>query len=184
MSKLLFFGICLLFTHFVTIEAQSYEDARCLCTCTIRNGTQRYKKFHITNVPPNNDCDGVVITAIDDKTRNEELCPRCECKYESRNTTIIKVVVAIVIWIISLLVIYMFFLLCLDPILNKRVKSNYVEHTNEEDDTTSVGPTVSSSHQMGVRGNVLNRVGHQQDKWKRQVREQRKNIYDRHTMLN
>lgn len=37
---------------------------------------------------------------------------------------------------------------------------------------------------MGVRGNVLNRVGHQQDKWKRQVKEQRKNIYDRHTMLN
>lgn len=36
----------------------------------------------------------------------------------------------------------------------------------------------------GARGNVLNRVGHQQDKWKRQVREQRKNIYDRHTMLN
>lgn len=37
---------------------------------------------------------------------------------------------------------------------------------------------------MGVRVNVLNRVGHQQDKWKRQVREQRRNIYDRHTMLN
>lgn len=46
-------------------------------------------------------------------------------------------------------------------------------------------PAGSSSHQMGVRGsNVLNRVGHQQDKWKKQVREQRKNIYDRHTMLN
>lgn len=40
------------------------------------------------------------------------------------------------------------------------------------------------SHAMGVRSNVLNRVGHQQDKWKRQVREQRRNIYDRHTMLN
>lgn len=32
--------------------------------------------------------------------------------------------------------------------------------------------------------NVLNRVSHHQDKWKRQVQEQRKNIYDRHTMLN
>ncbi|KAK9500454.1 hypothetical protein O3M35_001713 [Rhynocoris fuscipes] len=78
----------------------------------------------------------------------------------------------------------MFFLLCLDPLLNKRAKSNYVEHTNEEDDT-SVGPGAAvSSHQMGVRGNVLDRVGHQQDKWKKQVREQRKNIYDKHTMLN
>ncbi|GFW61812.1 uncharacterized protein CG1161 [Trichonephila clavipes] len=38
-------------------------------------------------------------------------------------------------------------------------------------------PRVSST-------NVLNRVGEQQDKWKRQVQEQRRNIYDRHTMLN
>ncbi|CAB0001958.1 unnamed protein product [Nesidiocoris tenuis] len=55
-----------------------------------------------------------------------------------------------------------------------------------QDDATSVGPSgaPTSSHQMGIRGNVLNRVGHQQDKWKRQVREQRKNIYDKHTMLN
>lgn len=49
-------------------------------------------------------------------------------------------------------------------------------------DDSSIAP--GTSHPMGERGNVLNRVGHQQDKWKRQVREQRRNIYDRHTMLN
>ncbi|BET03490.1 TMEM9 [Nesidiocoris tenuis] len=164
----------------------NYEDARCLCTCTIINGTQRYKELHTTNVPPDNDCDSVTPMPVDVPNKTQELCPRCECKYESRNTTIIKVVIAIIIWVISILVIYMFFLLCLDPLLNKRAKSNYVEHTNEEDDATSVGPSgaPTSSHQMGIRGNVLNRVGHQQDKWKRQVREQRKNIYDKHTMLN
>lgn len=43
-----------------------------------------------------------------------------------------QVVVIIVIWIISLLVIYMLFLMCLDPLLNKRVKANYQEHTNED----------------------------------------------------
>ena len=31
---------------------------------------------------------------------------------------------------------------------------------------------------------VLNRVSHTQDKWKRQVQEQRRHIYDRHTILN
>lgn len=149
----------------------------------------------------------------------------------------------IVIWVISMLVVYMLFLICLDPLLNKRVKANYQEHTNEdvsensdvvipllsmehqqsdsggdysdEEDVFTNGyfsvkdeVTLSSSsatggvgiagvgimgatatpgssiHPLGARGNVLNRVGHQQDKWKRQVREQRKNIYDRHTMLN
>lgn len=49
-------------------------------------------------------------------------------------------------------------------------------------DDSTIAP--GTSHPMGERGNVLNRVGHQQDKWKRQVREQRRNIYDRHTMLN
>lgn len=50
--------------------------------------------------------------------------------------------------------------------------------------TNAIDMSSAPSNQMGVRVNVLNRVGHQQDKWKRQVREQRRNIYDRHTMLN
>lgn len=57
----------------------------------------------------------------------------------------------------------------------------FMNHINVfQDESTISGP----SQQMGARGNVLNRVTHQQDKWKRQVREQRRNIYDRHTMLN
>lgn len=43
----------------------------------------------------------------------------------------------IVIWVISLLVIYMLFLICLDPLLNKRIHKasaniGYHEHNNEE----------------------------------------------------
>ncbi|KAJ9587385.1 hypothetical protein L9F63_019086 [Diploptera punctata] len=173
----------------VTAQAQSYEDVRCKCVCpnpSVVNGTQSNRKLYIGNVPPNKcNCDTVILPRVGDdiKGKEQEFCPRCECKYESRNTTIIKVVVIIVIWIISLLVIYMLFLICLDPLLNKRAKGSYQEHTNEEDEaSTTVGG--ATSHAMGVRANVLNRVGHQQDKWKRQVREQRRNIYDRHTMLN
>lgn len=132
-------------------------------------------------------CDGVVLPHLGDdlQGKEKEFCPRCQCKYENRNTTIIKVVVIIVIWVISLLCIYMLFLMCLDPLLNKRAKGSYFEHTNEEDDVSSQQQEPgASSHPMGARGNVLNRVGHQQDKWKKQVREQRKNIYDKHTMLN
>uniref|UniRef100_A0A1A9VG44 Uncharacterized protein n=1 Tax=Glossina austeni TaxID=7395 RepID=A0A1A9VG44_GLOAU len=110
-----------------------------------------------------------------------------------------QVVVIIVIWIISILVIYMLFLMCLDPLLNKRVKANYQEHTNEDvhnryanvkytllDDAATTTPPLPSlaNQELNSRANVLNRVGHQQDKWKRQVREQRRHIYDRRTMLN
>ena len=58
-------------------------------------------------------------------------------KISSKNTIItflyiFKVVVIIVIWIISLLVIYMLFLVCLDPFLNKKTATQYQEHNNEE----------------------------------------------------
>ncbi|XP_066993000.1 uncharacterized protein CG1161 [Anabrus simplex] len=174
---------------FAFVQGQSYEDVRCKCVCpnpSVVNVTQSNRKLYIGNVPPNQcTCDNVILPQVGDeiKRKEQEFCPRCECKYESRNTSIIKYVVIIVIWIISLLVIYMLFLICLDPLLNKRSKGNYQEHTNEEDDTSN-SVSGGTSHAMGVRANVLNRVGHQQDKWKRQVREQRRNIYDRHTMLN
>lgn len=48
-----------------------------------------------------------------------------------------QIVVIIVIWVISLLVIYMLFLICLEPLLNKRLYKTtgnigYQEHSNEE----------------------------------------------------
>ncbi|XP_059609061.1 uncharacterized protein CG1161 [Phlebotomus argentipes] len=185
------FSIALVAFLIVGVEAQSYEDKRCKCICpsvssVLNNTDDTNRMLIIDNVPPTKcNCDGVILPRIGDKIKGkeQEFCPRCECKNEIRNTTIIKVVVIIVIWIISLLSCYMLFLSCLDPLLNKRVKANYQEHTNEDEESTST-PS-SSSHPMGVRStNMLNRVGHQQDKWKRQVREQRRNIYDRHTMLN
>lgn len=174
-------------------EAQ-YDDKRCKCICpsllSVINTTQSSeRKSYIINVPPSEcKCENVVLSKVGDQLKGKEeiFCSRCDCKYENRNTTIIKIVVILVIWVISLLVIYMLFLICLDPLLNKRIHKastniGYHEHNNEEDDS-STAP--GSFHPMGERGNVLNRVGHQQDKWKRQVQEQRRNIYDRHTMLN
>ncbi|XP_032289860.1 uncharacterized protein CG1161 isoform X2 [Drosophila virilis] len=53
-----------------------------------------------------------------------------------------------------------------------------------KDEPTPPIPAGPNNQELSARANVLNRVGHQQDKWKRQVREQRRHIYDRHTMLN
>ncbi|XP_067614752.1 uncharacterized protein CG1161-like isoform X1 [Eurosta solidaginis] len=132
-------------------------------------------------------CDGALLPRLSESGKVLEICPECQCKHEARNTTLIKVVVIIVIWIISILVIYMLFLICLDPLLNKRVKENYQEHTNEDDEASATSPPMATgigNQELNTRANVLNRVGHQTDKWKRQVREQRRHIYDRRTMLN
>ncbi|XP_052849530.1 uncharacterized protein CG1161 [Drosophila gunungcola] len=128
-------------------------------------------------------CAGALLPRMDANGKELPICAECKCSHVARNTTLIKVVVIIVIWIISILVIYMLFLMCLDPLLNKRVKANYQEHTNEDDEPAPPLPAVNNQ-ELSARANVLNRVGHQQDKWKRQVREQRRHIYDRHTMLN
>lgn len=167
------------------------EDRRCICYCpdpSVINGTRSNRLVYREPVAPSNcDCDNIVLPKVAELIRGheQEFCPRCECKYESRNSTTIKVVVILVIWVISLLVVYMSFLLCLDPLLNKRrSQPSYQEHTNEYDETSSVGGAPGMSQRMHVRANVLGRVGHQQDKWKRQVQEQRYNIYDKHTMLN
>jgi len=180
----------LLALYIETTEA-SYEDNRCRCICpdpAVVNGTKSNRKIYIKPVAPSRcTCDSVVLPeVIDDiKGREKEFCPRCECKYESRNITTIKVVVILVIWIISLLVVYMGFLLCLDPLLNKRrAQPSYQEHTNEDEEAADAGAAPGMAQPLRVRPNVLGRVGHQQDKWKRQVQEQRRNIYDRHTMLN
>ncbi|KAG8038071.1 hypothetical protein G9C98_006396 [Cotesia typhae] len=153
MKYKLIFIISLTYISVVVCQAKSYDDKRCKCICpsissvinttTPSNPTNKRMNF-IGNVSPSDcNCDGVVLPKIKDQLNGQELifCPRCECKYENRNTTIIK-------------------------------------------DETIASNAAGTSHAMGVRGNVLNRVGHQQDKWKRQVREQRRNIYDRHTMLN
>ncbi|KAG5677177.1 hypothetical protein PVAND_006958 [Polypedilum vanderplanki] len=181
-------------------NAQSYEDKRCKCICpsinSVMNNSQEDNDndriLVIANAAQTRcDCDSVILPKYADKIKGkeQEFCPRCECKYENRNTTVIKVVVIIVIWIISLLSIYMLFLNLLEPLLNKRSKQNYQEHL-DEDDGASIHQEGGSSHNLPMvnvnvsRNNVLNRVTNQQDKWKRQVQEQRQRIYDRHSMLN
>ncbi|CAH1647391.1 unnamed protein product [Spodoptera littoralis] len=137
-----FIAIVFAATCAVFVTAHSYEDNRCKCVCpspaaVLNNttGADRSPFMKSANVQPNKcNCESVILPRVADqiKGREQEFCPRCECKYENRNTTIIKVVVIIVIWVIMLLVVYMGFLICLDPLINKRAKASYQEHTNED----------------------------------------------------
>nr|XP_042910793.1 uncharacterized protein CG1161 isoform X2 [Parasteatoda tepidariorum] len=180
-----------------TITYAQYEDVRCKCICPspeVVKGNKTERKLYIANVVPSQcKCEGVVMPQADDylRAKEKEFCPRCECRYERRNTTTIFVVVIIIIWVISLLTVYMLFLMCLDPLLNKR-RTAYQKHENEEVTLEGEGiyvipgsePMATAMRPRAGTTNVLNRVGEQQDKWKRQVQEQRRIIYDRHTMLN
>ncbi|CAH2246953.1 jg26605 [Pararge aegeria aegeria] len=80
--------------------AQFYEDQRCRCICpktnTIINSTeQSIRTLYIAYVPPNQcNCYGVILPRVSDKIRHnaQSFCPRCDCKYEKRNTTVIMLI--------------------------------------------------------------------------------------------
>ena len=111
-----------------SVYAGSYDDVRCKCLCpltgVVTNGTNpSNRKMYIGNVPPNQcNCDFVVLPSLDDnvQAKAKEFCPRCECKYESRNTATIRFFVIFIIGMISFLVIYMAFLIILEPWMHRR----------------------------------------------------------------
>ncbi len=111
-----------------------YNDFRCKCVCpspgVVTNETSSTnRKLYIGNVSPNQcNCDYVVLPQLgrDIQDKAKEFCPRCECKYESRNTSTIRFVIIFIIGIISFLVVYMTFLMLLDPLIHKCIIYSFI----------------------------------------------------------
>merc|ERR1719510_427880 len=130
----------------MTLVTADHYDVRCKCVCPnlgIINTTSvvaESRRIYIKNVPPNHcDCQNVVIPslAVDSGSPAsvslpEAFCPRCVCRYEQRNTTIIKVVVSMIICIIGLLTLYMGYFFLIDPIFVKWKQNSYRQQKEEE----------------------------------------------------
>ena len=120
------------------------------------------------------------------------------CQHETRSVTTIKVVVIIILWVMSILVIYLGFLVCVDPLLGgrglrprARVANPYQQHQDDDSINDDSAHNIDNDTQMSQysRGSlgpksVVNRMRSDQEKWKRNVEIQRSSVYDRHTMLN
>ncbi|CAD5117327.1 DgyrCDS6113 [Dimorphilus gyrociliatus] len=121
-SVLIIVGFIFL-SHITPVEGQ-YDDVRCICVCPKNTTEHPVRKVSVLD-PGDCQCDKVV------NPPNKEVCKTCECKWQRRNTTTIKVVVIIIICIMGILTLYLLFLLCLDPLMSKRPRS-YLEHHDEE----------------------------------------------------
>ncbi|XP_048769339.1 proton-transporting V-type ATPase complex assembly regulator TMEM9-like isoform X2 [Ostrea edulis] len=169
------------------VEKSSFEDKRCKCVCpnvapngTILGKSRTWIKDDLD--PTSCDCYHVL-----EDHASGAVCALCECLYESRNTTAIKVVVIFIICVVSLLFIYMCFLLCLDPLITKRPRTQYQQQVNEEDTLSAEPQRPASTRQrvnVGRQRSVINQVTDVQKRWKDTVQEQRKQIYDHHSLLN
>ncbi|VBB30242.1 unnamed protein product [Acanthocheilonema viteae] len=72
------------------------------------------------------------VLKIVDAAHLDAFLANCDCKHESRNTVLLKVVVIFVICVVFVLVTYMLFLMCLNPMLRKQRNSVPYRQQNDE----------------------------------------------------
>ncbi|XP_060913232.1 transmembrane protein 9 [Labrus mixtus] len=158
-------------------QAKNFEDVRCKCICPpYRNITGHIYNRNVSQKDCN--CLHVVEPMPVPGHDVEAYCLLCECKYEERSSNTIKVTIIIYLSVVGALLLYMLFLLLVDPLIRKH--DPYTQPLHNEEDAEEMRPQVD-----GAKANtVLERVEGAQQRWKKQVQEQRKTVFDRHKMLS
>ncbi|XP_048462934.1 transmembrane protein 9B isoform X1 [Rhincodon typus] len=165
-------------------ENKNFEDIRCKCICPPYkdNAGHIYSK----NISQK-DCDCLhVVDPMPVAGQDvEAYCLRCECKYEERSTVTIKVTIIIYLSILGLLLLYMVYLTLVEPLLKKRLlRSQLLQNEDDFGDTQPFANAHEILSRSRSRTNMLNKVEYAQQRWKRQVQEQRKSVFDRHVVLS
>ncbi|XP_020490021.2 transmembrane protein 9 [Labrus bergylta] len=168
--------LCLLDANSLA-QAKNFEDVRCKCICPpYRNITGHIYNRNVSQKDCN--CLHVVEPMPVPGHDVEAYCLLCECKYEERSSNTIKVTIIIYLSVVGALLLYMLFLLLVDPLIRKH--DPYTQPLHNEEDAEEMRPQVD-----GAKANtVLERVEGAQQRWKKQVQEQRKTVFDRHKMLS
>ncbi|XP_063153442.1 proton-transporting V-type ATPase complex assembly regulator TMEM9 [Candoia aspera] len=162
--------------------SKKFGDIRCKCICPpYRNISGHIYKNNVLQKDCN--CLHVVDPMPVPGHDVEAYCLLCECKYEERSTTTIKIIIIIYLLVIGALLLYMAFLMVVDPFIRKPDPYTQPLHNEEDSEDPHFLTTVRPS--ANARANtVLERVEGAQERWKRQVQEQRKTVFDRHKMLS
>ncbi|XP_033098528.1 putative protein 2 [Anneissia japonica] len=147
------------------VKAQ-FEDVRCKCVCPPSFHSNHTVDVKVVNVEPE-DC-----TCVNIMHRDITDCASCECKHENRNTITIEVVVIFILALLGVLLVYMIVLIINDPSILKTAPDQPQFHLYQ-----GARPKESTA-------SYLERMESAQKRWKRQVKEQRQNIYQRHNLLS
>ncbi|XP_008403478.1 transmembrane protein 9B [Poecilia reticulata] len=168
------------------VSAKNSEDIRCKCICPpYREVEGQIYKQNVSLKDCN--CLHVVEPMPVDGKDVEAYCLRCECKYEERSSGTIKVTIIIYLSILGLLLLYMVYLTLLEPMLKRRL-FGHSQLIQSDDDVVGDQQPFANAHNVlshsHSRSNMLNKVEHAQQRWRRQVQEQRKSVFDRHVVLS
>ncbi|KAJ3586915.1 hypothetical protein NHX12_013307 [Muraenolepis orangiensis] len=170
LSVLALIPVIILLEAVVYAESKNFEDVRCKCICPpYRNFTGHIYSRNVSQKDCT--CLHVVVPMPVPGHDVEAYCLLCECKYEERSSNTIKVTIILYLSVVGALVLYMLFLLLVEPLFRKRDSYTQPLHNEEEAEAD--------------RSNtMLERVEGAQQRWKKQVQEQRKTVFDRHKMLS
>uniref|UniRef100_A0A803W253 Transmembrane protein 9 n=1 Tax=Ficedula albicollis TaxID=59894 RepID=A0A803W253_FICAL len=129
--------------------SKSSEDIRCKCICP----PYRNISGHIYNKNVSQkDCNCLHVVEPMPVPGNdvEAYCLLCECKYEERSTTTIKVIIIIYLSVVGALLLYMAFLVLVDPLIRK--PDPYTQPLHNEEDSEVRGHT--RGQENGGQGNT------------------------------
>ncbi|XP_071975244.1 transmembrane protein 9B [Engystomops pustulosus] len=178
-------ALALLLLAVLGSEGKNSEDVRCKCICPPYK--DKPGSIYNRNVTQKDcDCLHVVSPMPVPGADVEAYCLRCECKYEERSSVTIKVTIIIYLSILGLLLLYMVYLTLVEPMLKRRL-FGHSQLIQNEDDVGDHQPFANAHNVLSrsqSRANVLNKVEHAQQRWKLQVQEQRKSVFDRHVVLS
>lgn len=157
----LFVVVVFLLTHHASC------DVRCKCICPKEPGVNTTNIFVNNNLTSSDECQCSLIVG-----REETFCLKCECKYETRNTLLIKVIVIFVLAGISALYIYMAFVV----VQTRRTKPTL---SVTSDDTQE-----QYKRNASRRGLSISSLDRRMTVWQQQLDEQRNNVYGANNVLN
>lgn len=154
------FGIIIILISFASNSEAG--DVRCKCICPLEANSNRSNIFVVNNLTSPDLCN-----CLDIVQREENFCLKCECKYETRNTVLIKVIIILVL--VAICSLYLYMIVC---IIQSKYKKPELSVTSDTVQEQLKEPAVRKRFNSTI-GNIDRRM----TLWQNQVDEQRNNVF-------
>ncbi|XP_065837319.1 proton-transporting V-type ATPase complex assembly regulator TMEM9-like [Oscarella lobularis] len=151
------FGVLFAFNLVVSL---SDARMRCRCICSRQlDLSQRYNKtVWVKTIENPSQCKCPEVVSVQNATD----CLLCDCKYETLSVVFIEVIIIMILVGLGALVLYMIFLIVSECLGSKSLRTN----------------------PNGLAAKGWARIRSHQQHWREGVAEQRRNVYQRHTVLS
>ncbi|XP_063712165.1 proton-transporting V-type ATPase complex assembly regulator TMEM9-like [Symsagittifera roscoffensis] len=195
--------VLLAFSIFIVCCNAKFSDHRCKCECQASPEDGYDRPFNLIRVISSDKCKCQEMFGENWLSKREandsylqkqfDYCNnKCQCVFETRNTFTIKFIVTLIIVVLTLLGLYMAYLLFLDPYVTKKLysmRSGIVMENRQgpggsvitEEDSRR--PSSSSGGPIRQRP-LLAHVSDVHSEWKEKVEEQRDTVYNRQAVLS